>query len=96
MWQPIGGTSAATPFTAASIGVIVAAERVAGNPPLGLIQPLLYNLGASKPSTFYDVQTGNNKVYKKQCCSARGGYDTASGLGSIRFDKLADRIPEAG
>lgn len=91
--QPIGGTSAATPFTAAAFGVLAASERVKGRDSFGPVQPLLYHLTTTKPSTFYDVQTGNNDVFKQGCCSAKAGYDAASGLGSIRFEKLAKRIP---
>jgi kumamolisin len=93
---PVGGTSAATPFTAASVGLIVARERMQKRPSLGLIQPLLYHLAKKKPSTFYDIVTGNNDVFGKGCCSAKKGYDEASGLGATKFDKLADRIPPPG
>ena len=93
---PIGGTSAATPFTAATIGVIAARERTRNRPSFGLIQPALYQLAATKPSTFYDVQTGNNDVFGKGCCSAEGGYDKATGIGAVRFDKLAQRMPKKG
>jgi len=90
---PVGGTSAATPFTAAAIGLIAASERVHGRPALGQVQPLFYHLAARKPSTFFDVVTGNNDVFDQGCCGAREGYDKASGLGAVRFDKLARRIP---
>lgn len=94
--QPIGGTSAATPFVAATMGVLAANERIAGRASFGLVQPLLYDLARSRPSTFYDVQTGNNDVFGKGCCQAHAGYDAASGLGAIQFDKLAKRIPAGG
>ena len=32
---------------------------------------------------------GDNDIVGLGCCSAAPGYDTASGLGSIRFDQLA-------
>lgn len=94
--MPIGGTSAATPFTAATIGLLAANERLKGRPSFGHIQAALYHLASTKPSTFYDVQTGNNDVFGRGCCSAEGGYDKASGLGAIRFDKLAKRMPKKG
>ncbi len=93
---PVGGTSAATPFTAASIGLITARERVQGRPSLGLVQPLLYHLERTKPSTFFDIVQGNNDVFGKGCCAAKKGYDAASGIGATKFDKLADRIPKPG
>lgn len=43
---------------------------------------------------FRDVVDGNNDVYDLGCCYAKPGYDMASGLGSIRFDQLADVLLE--
>ena len=91
---PVGGTSAATPFTASTIGLIAANERVKGRPALGQVQPLFYHLADKKPSTFFDIVTGNNDVFDKGCCAAKKGYDKASGLGALKFDKLAQRLPK--
>lgn len=91
--QPIGGTSAATPFTAATFGVLAASERLKGQSSFGPLQPLLYHLAQKKPSTFYDVRTGSNDVFGVGCCAAKAGYDAASGIGAVRFDRLAERIP---
>jgi subtilase family serine protease len=102
-WSSIGGTSAATPLTAA--GIVLAnqfAERH-GEPSLGFLNPLLYELGAdarSRRAVFRDVTVGNNDLgalLPKEveggrplgCCGARPGYDWASGWGSLKVPGLA-------
>ena len=97
---PIGGTSAAAPFTAANLALIAAAERKAGRGPLGFINPLLYDL-SSKPmvysTSFYDITKGNNQRFvEAACCVATKGYDQATGLGSLTFDELIRVIPRPG
>lgn len=95
-FEPVGGTSAATPMTAAAVGVIAAQQRVKSKPALGLIQPLLYRLQQKHPQSFYDVVDGNNDVYGQGCCSAKAGYDKASGLGSPNFGVWLDKLPAPG
>ncbi|MFZ8981366.1 MAG: S53 family peptidase [Candidatus Nanopelagicales bacterium] len=94
---PVAGTSAASPFSAANLALIAAAERKAGRPPLGFISPLLYDL-ASKPrnysTAFYDITEGSNQLYfEAGCCIATKGYDQATGLGALEFDELIRMIP---
>ena len=91
----VGGTSAATPMTAASVGIIAAVQRTQGRPPLGPIQPWLYRMQKKHPKAFYDVVDGNNDVYDRGCCSAKVGYDKASGLGSPNFDVWLRKLPAA-
>lgn len=105
-WESIGGTSAAAPLMAA--GVALADQYAARHrqPPLGFVNPLLYELGANaktRNGAFYDVTEGNNDIGRALppavgggsplgCCSARPGYDWASGWGSLKipgFAKLA-------
>jgi subtilase family serine protease len=84
----IGGTSEATPLLA---GVIAVADQYAGHP-LGLINPALYKIAATKGETgIVDVTTGENTVtwvqnghtYTVPGYVARPGYDLSSGLGTI-------------
>lgn len=95
-FEPVGGTSAATPMTAASVGIIAAVQRTKGQPRLGPIQPWLYRMQQKHPKAFYDVVDGDNDVYDQGCCSAKSGYDKASGLGSPNFDMWLRKLPEAG
>jgi len=102
-WSSIGGTSAATPLMAAA--AVLANQFAARHdqPPLGFLNPLLYELGAVprfRRSVFRDVTAGNNDVgallpgnveggRPLGCCGARRGYDWASGWGSLKVAGLA-------
>lgn len=88
---PTQGTSAATPFTASTFAIIDAVERINGRPPVGLVQPLLYDLVGSD-DVFYDITEYNNDVYGVGCCTAGVGYDKASGLGAPHFGRIAEAI----
>jgi subtilase family serine protease len=95
-WDPIGGTSAATPLLA---GGVADADQIAaaqGEPAIGFLNPLLYALGRrSGGGALRDVTVGNNDLGKlidkspTGCCSAHPGYDRASGLGSVNVAALA-------
>jgi Pro-kumamolisin, activation domain len=90
------GTSAASPFTASSFAIMAAQERLNGRPPLGSVQPLLYWLARHHPKSFFDITTGMNDLYNKGCCTAKPGYDAASGLGAPHLDRIARSLPEPG
>jgi kumamolisin len=83
----VGGTSAATPFWAASMLLIqqFAREQRAGA--LGFVDPLLYGVAASTPSAFHDVTIGGNRL---ESCAP--GWDFATGLGSPDVFVLARAI----
>lgn len=95
-WTTVGGTSAATPLTAA--GVVLADQAAARRhqAPLGFLNPLLYRLAASKQrsSVFDDVTIGSNDIAAALSNAgaakaltgvydAAPGYDMATGWGSI-------------
>lgn len=83
-WQPICGTSVATPLFAA---IVARADEVAGKG-LGQINPALYSM-LSTPSTngIVDVHSGSNSVMIgwKVVAGYRAsqGFDIASGIGTI-------------
>ena len=101
-FQGIGGTSAATPLTAAGFTLLAQKDKRAGRPPIGFANPLLYAIGARKGrgTVFRDTVIGNNDVGPAipaaanggellGCCTAVKGYDPASGWGSIKPGGLA-------
>lgn len=89
------GTSGASPLTAAGIMVVDSFLVRHGVAPPGFLNPVLYELAQTDYGrVFFDVVDGNNDVYDLGCCQAQTGYDTASGLGSIRFDALAEVLLE--
>jgi kumamolisin len=109
-WSSIGGTSAATPLMTA--GVLLANQYAAkrGQPPLGFLNPLLYELGADQKArkrAFNDVTEGNNDLgrllppeagggHPLGCCHAGPGYDWASGWGSLKLPGFAELAAAAG
>jgi hypothetical protein len=96
---PEGGTSAASPFTAANVALISAHERSRGRPPLGFINPWLYSVAGGKEygAAFYDVVEGTNQVASSAgCCRASAGFDLATGIGAPNFDELARLVPRPG
>ena len=96
----IGGTSEATPLLA---GVIAVADQYAGHP-LGLINPALYKIAATKGETgIVDVTTGvntvtwvqNGQTYTVPGAVAGPGYDLSSGLGTIDGANFVPELAKA-
>jgi kumamolisin len=99
-WQALGGTSAATPLLAGGLAIVDQQLRAAHRQPLGLVNPLLYAAehSSSAARVFYDVTSVGNDIgpdignhRRLGCCSARVGYDAASGIGSVNITALAAR-----
>jgi subtilase family serine protease len=82
----VGGTSASTPFWAASMALIEQYARRHGVRHLGFIDPVLYALASSpqRYPPFHDVTVGANRFYP-----ATAGWDFATGLGSPDVYNLA-------
>jgi kumamolisin len=109
-WGSVGGTSAAAPLTAAGIALVDQYLAGRGQPPLGFLNPLLYELGgeqASRAGVFFDVRRGNNDLgrmllpevgggFPLGCCAARSGYDWATGWGSLKLVGFARAAARAG
>ncbi len=84
-----GGTSAATPFWAATIALIAEYARLHGIARLGVVDPMLYAI-ASDPERapgFHDITIGSNRFY-----AATRGWDFATGLGSPDAERLAQDV----
>jgi kumamolisin len=99
-WETFGGTSAATPLMAGGFALVDELLRRHDEQPLGLANPLLYRLGRNSTTAaqvYYDVTSGSNDIgpfirasqQPLGCCSARPGYDEASGWGGVNLDALA-------
>jgi hypothetical protein len=96
-WIEDAGTSAAAPLAAAAFAVINAKLRAAHRPLLGPVDGLLYWLRRHRPSTIFDVVSGNNSYTAKvPGHRARRGYDLASGLGVPLFDRIVRALPPLG
>lgn len=91
-----GGTSFAAPAFAGVLAMLNQATHSAGQ---GNVNPTLYALATSTPSTFHDITTGNNIVpcgVGTPDCPSTGsygfsagvGYDQVTGLGTLDVNKL--------
>ena len=99
-----GGTSFAAPTFAAFLAVLNQYEHTTGQ---GNINPTLYSLAAQPAvyaTAFHDIATGtsacaagvsNCGTAGESAYAATTGYDMATGLGSIDFDKLAISWPSS-
>lgn len=106
-WFPVGGTSAAAPMLGAILAIANQQARKAGQPRLGHINPLIYQLAGNK-STYQDVfrdvtKVGNDlgvmigpaNLGNNQpvgCCTAKKNYDLASGWGSVRAPEFSSQL----
>ena len=88
-WHVYGGTSTGAPLWAGFTALVNGQRAQAGLGPVGFLNPLLYQIGASAayPGDFHDVTTGDNLYYP-----ATVGYDNATGLGTFSGDALRDTL----
>jgi len=84
-----GGTSQSAPIWAGLAALIDQMYAGSGTPPLGDLNPLLYEVAkASTAPSFHDVYLGGNAVAP----GGRPGYDMVTGLGSPNVENLAKNI----
>ncbi|KAJ3559073.1 hypothetical protein NM688_g555 [Phlebia brevispora] len=81
------GTSASAPIFASMIALINNAREDAGKPPLGFLNPFLYQ---NSRSLFNDIMTGNNPGCGTDGFSAVAGWDPVTGLGTPKFQALKE------
>ncbi|HXW80935.1 MAG TPA: hypothetical protein VEJ84_15640 [Acidimicrobiales bacterium] len=92
------GTSGSSPFMAGAIADLDEFLEQHGAPPIGPLDPTLYNIAAKPPlydRVFNDITTGTSNMLHinsgpLDCCKATTGYDMASGLGSLNVAELGD------
>ncbi len=98
-WSVYGGTSAATPQTAATIALVNAARASEGKTPIGFLDPMLYSgVGASDytdviPQTYGNVLVGKLNSNQMWGSSVPGrpttsGYDLTTGWGTPKVSQL--------
>jgi tripeptidyl-peptidase-1 len=92
--ESIGGTSASAPTFAAIVSILNDQQLQAGKPPLGFLNPWLYQTGASVTDAFFDVTVGSNP---DSCCttgfSCAPGWDAVTGLGTPNYKILKQNLP---
>ena len=78
-----GGTSAAAPAWA---GLVALLNQQRGGTRAGLLNPMLYELGAAQqaggPKVFHDIVEGSSTTPQARGFPAGPGYDLATGWGT--------------
>jgi len=59
-FELVDGTSASTPAVAGMFSLINEVLLGSGQPPLGFLNPALYQMASSSPSAFHDIVEGEN------------------------------------
>ena len=96
-WIAFGGTSAATPLLAGGLALVDQDLRLHGQTDLGFVNPLLYSARRSSFGRHHPHRRRHrhndisSELFGRAlgCCTARTGYDEASGLGSVNLSGLA-------
>ena len=95
-WDIVDGTSASTPVWAGLVSLLNARRLEKNKTSLGFIPPLLYHLAATQPAAFGDITSGDNNCTMGHCCTlgypATPGWDPLTGLGTPRFDVIAEYV----
>jgi subtilase family serine protease len=105
-WQTVGGTSAATPLLAGGLALIDQLLRVHQQAGLGLVNPLLYQIGRNATEAavvYYGIASGSNDVgpfiqadgQPLGCCTAVAGYNAVTGWGGIDLQQLSTAALQA-
>ena len=100
-----GGTSQSSPTFAAVVAVLAERFHNITGKSFGFMNPLLYQMQAAQPDTFYDVVSGDNVCTERGCHSgckgwyAAKGWDPVTGLGTPHYrnmlayvEKLAHQV----
>jgi len=95
-WTEVSGTSASSPVFAAMMTLVNDLRMQNGKGPMGFLNQVLYSLDSS---VWNDITSGNNACSSGNqdtavCCNegftAQAGWDPVTGLGTPKFDKLAE------
>ena len=98
-WLEIGGTSLSAPLWAGAYSVLNAARKGTGLPAIGFFNPLIYNIGVTKPGTILDILSGTNGFPGSNLPSgydAAFSYDDVTGWGSIHDDDFLISLFQLG
>lgn len=92
---PVSGTSIAAPLWAGFIAMVNEQAAAQGKPPVGFLNPTLYQLGkgAGYATAFHDVATGDNTTGNSpNLFHAVPGYDLCTGWGTPAGKNLIDAL----
>jgi len=81
----VDGTSASTPVWAGIIARWNAYRLSVGKPPLGFVNPMIYQMYSDLPTAFTDITSGDNSCTESCCIEGyycQSGWDPVTGLGT--------------
>jgi tripeptidyl-peptidase-1 len=89
-FEGVAGTSASTPVVAGIFARLNGLRLAAGKPPLGFLNPFIYQNAAS----FNDITTGSNEGcgFASAGWPAAAGWDAVTGVGTPNYAKLAEAV----
>jgi subtilase family serine protease len=91
-WETVGGTSAATPLYAGGVLIADGYQEAHGAPPIGFLNPLLYEVGRENKkgkgpgNVLYDVVHGNNDLGILTAADAGGGKPLGCCSANVGYD----------
>jgi len=93
----VGGTSASCPLMAGLFSQLNNLRLNQGRSPIGLVNPLLYQIAAEVPEAFRDITVGGIACTESACCKGMGyhatpGWDPVGGLGTPNFGVIYDYV----
>ncbi|KAH0827690.1 hypothetical protein AYO21_08861 [Fonsecaea monophora] len=91
--RSVDGTSCSAPTVASIFSLVNDALAAAGKPPMGWLNPWLYDKGFA---AFTDVVNGSSVGCDGSGFSASKGWDVASGFGTPDFEKILDVLGIGG
>jgi len=89
---PVSGTSAAAPATAGIFALLNDLRIQNGKTPLGFVNPLIYQIGATVPNAFNDVTVGQILACGLFTFKAIPGWDVTTGWGSPNYRILSQAV----
>jgi tripeptidyl-peptidase I len=88
----VAGTSCACPVFSGVVSLLNDLRLQNGKRPLGFLNPMLYQMASSAPTTFNDIVHGSNPACGSAGFLAAKGWDPSSGLGSPNYGEMAKYI----
>ena len=97
-WQLSGGTSAAAPYVASMIALLNDHLLGMGKEPLGFVNPLIYQIWAEGPTTYFHQVGGLDSNNKDGCTdgwvSNPAGWSPSTGVGTFNLSAIVSYIDD--
>eukprot|EP01084_Bolivina_argentea_P045263 83327_1 len=94
--ESISGTSCATPTVAGIFALLNDLREQNSMPPLGFLNPLIYQIAAEDPTAFNDITRGSSTGCNGIGYPAEEGWDAVTGYGTPNYIKLAQHVINTG